>query len=130
MLNSLNSVIWLNGGPGCSSLLGFMTENGPIRFDQNPPAKNLFSWTTAANIVWIEQPVGTGFSTGTPTALDETDVAEQFSGFLANFFKTFPELVGKKLWIAGGEYSEGSSSTRYSLTPKDFSSRELRGDVR
>ena len=81
----------------------------PIR--SNPPAKNLFSWTTAANILWIEQPVGTGFSTGTPTALDETDVAEQFSGFLANFFKTFPELVGKKLWIAGGECSEGGPPT-------------------
>lgn len=54
-------------------------------------------------MLWIEQPVGTGFATGTPTAIDENDVAAQFSGFLASFFNTFPELAGKKLWITGGK---------------------------
>ena len=54
---------WTNGGPGCSGLIGFFTEQGPFR-----PLKNMsltlnqYSWNRIANIVFIESPTGVGFS--------------------------------------------------------------------
>ena len=55
-------------------------------------------------MVWGEQPVGTCFSQGTPTAKDETDVADQFLGFFKNFLDTFG-LHNKKVYITGESYA-------------------------
>ncbi len=55
-------------------------------------------------MVWVEQPVGTGFSQGTPTATSETDVAAQFMGFWENFVDTFG-LHNRKIFIAGESYA-------------------------
>lgn len=55
-------------------------------------------------MVWIEQPVGTGFSQGTPTATNEDEVAEQFLGFFKNFVDTFA-LQGRKVFITGESYA-------------------------
>lgn len=52
----------------------------------------------------VEQPVGTGFSQGTPTATNENEVAEQFLGFFKNFVDTFG-LQGKKVYITGESYA-------------------------
>ena len=57
-------IVWLNGGPGCTSLLGAFYENGPLTMkgfsnDSNvyDIEKNPFSWSEAANIVFVEQPI-------------------------------------------------------------------------
>lgn len=69
-------VVWLNGGPGFSSIWGLFVENGPITISRegsesdydnfvvqlNPEG----SWADEANIVFVDQPVGTGFAYGTP----------------------------------------------------------------
>merc|ERR1719454_1240873 len=56
-------VLWLNGGPGCSSLGGMFTELGPFVLDKDLSLTlNPFSFNRAANIIFIEQPVGVGFS--------------------------------------------------------------------
>jgi carboxypeptidase D len=52
------------------------------------------------NMIWVEQPVGTGFTQGTPTATSQEESAAQFLGFWKNFMETFG-LVGKKVYIAG-----------------------------
>ncbi|KAK1835437.1 carboxypeptidase [Podospora conica] len=98
-------VIWLNGGPGCSSLLGLLQENGPFLWQPGTfkPVANPWSWHTLTNIVYIEQPVGTGFSKGPATATSETEVAEQFMGFWKNFVDTFA-LQGYKVYITGESY--------------------------
>lgn len=51
-------------------------------------------------MVWVEQPVGTGFSQGTPTATSDTDVADQFLGFFKNFVDTFA-MEGYTVYITG-----------------------------
>ncbi|CAL8577504.1 hypothetical protein XPA_003329 [Xanthoria parietina] len=98
--------IWLNGGPGCSSLEGLLQENGPFlwQYGTFAPVKNPYTWVNLTNMVWVEQPVGTGFSQGTPTATNENEVAEQFLGFFKNFVDTFA-LQGKKVYITGESYA-------------------------
>lgn len=54
--------------------------------------------------VWVEQPVGTGYSTGNATATSEIDVAQQFMGFWKNFVDTF-DLHGKKVYLSGESYA-------------------------
>jgi len=68
------------------------------------PVPNPWSWHTLTNMVWIEQPVGTGFSQGHITAAGEEDVAKQFMGFWKNFVDTFA-LRGYKVYIAGESYA-------------------------
>ena len=99
-------VIWLNGGPGCSSLLGAFTENGPYNWRYNPDADNqndraLFvcnknSWNNHANVMFVDQPIGTGFSAYPPNMSfkdfrwKESMVAEDFYHFLSNFYLKYP----------------------------------------
>lgn len=99
-------VIWLNGGPGCSSLEGFFQENGPVlwQYGTYKPVKNPYTWVNLTNMVWVEQPVGTGFTQGTPTATSEEEAAAQFLGFWKNFVDTFG-LQGRKIYIAGESYA-------------------------
>ncbi|KAI9719041.1 MAG: hypothetical protein M1812_003671 [Candelaria pacifica] len=98
--------IWLNGGPGCSSLEGLLQENGPFlwQYGTLAPVPNPYTWVNLTNMVWVEQPVGTGFSQGTPTATSETDVASQFLGFFKNFVDTF-DLQNRKVFITGESYA-------------------------
>ncbi|KAK0627147.1 carboxypeptidase cpdS precursor [Immersiella caudata] len=99
-------VIWLNGGPGCSSLSGLLQENGPILWQTGTfkPVRNPWAWNTLTNMIWVEQPVGTGFTTGPATAKSEEDVASQFNGFWKNFVDTFG-IHGYKVYIAGESYA-------------------------
>jgi carboxypeptidase C (cathepsin A) len=54
---------WTNGGPGCSGLLGFLTEQGPFRPNKDMTlSMNDYAWNKIANMVFIEQPCGVGFS--------------------------------------------------------------------
>lgn len=65
---------------------------------------NPWAWNRLTNVVWVEQPVGTGFSRGEVTATGEEDVAAQFLGFWKNFMETF-SLQGYKVYIAGESYA-------------------------
>jgi carboxypeptidase D len=99
-------VIWLNGGPGCSSLEGFLQENGPFlwQYGTFKPVKNDYAWNKVANMLWVEQPVGTGFSQGTPNISNEEDLAQQFLGFLEQWLKTF-SLEGRTTYVTGESYA-------------------------
>ncbi|CAL1714177.1 unnamed protein product [Somion occarium] len=100
--------IWLNGGPGSSSLLGLLFENGPIRINGDYSASpNSFSWNRLADYFWIDQPVGTGFATADSEgyAQDEDEVARDFWGFVENLVKVFPNLKNRPLYLTGESYS-------------------------
>ena len=95
----------LNGGPGCSSLNGFLQENGPFLYDPGTfgPTLNPYSFTNLTNMVWIEQPVGVGFSQGTPNITNEVQLAEEFAGFWKNFMTTFG-MEGFEVFVTGESY--------------------------
>ncbi|KAI0773294.1 alpha/beta-hydrolase [Trametes elegans] len=100
--------IWLNGGPGSSSLLGFAYENGAIRLDgSGRPTPNNYSWDRAADYIWIDQPVGVGWSTTDSDGYvhDEDDTGRDFMGFLENLVKVFPSLKTRPLYLTGESYA-------------------------
>nr|POE56323.1 putative serine carboxypeptidase [Quercus suber] len=70
------------------------------------PVPNPYTWVNLTNVVWVEQPAGTGFSKkrGTPSATNEVEAAEQFLGFWKNFVDTF-DLHGRKVYITGESYA-------------------------
>jgi carboxypeptidase C (cathepsin A) len=108
--------LWLNGGPGASSIAyGMMTEIGQLVMnrDSAPTAGgtptlqyNPFSWTRKSNMLYIESPAGVGFShcdyepchsNDTSTALDAYDA-------LVAFFTGFKEFAGHEFYITGESY--------------------------
>jgi len=104
-------VLWLNGGPGCSSLLGFIQEHGPVivpdyksNFEVNP-----FSWNKNANMIYLESPAGVGFSYNDngPADMKYTDiiVANDNRFALLDFFIKFPEFKKNDFYISGESYA-------------------------
>ncbi|TBU48705.1 alpha/beta-hydrolase [Dichomitus squalens] len=100
-------LFWTNGGPGCSSLEGFLQENGPISWSwgQSEPTPNPWSWTNLSNVLWVEQPVGTGFSQGVPDISNDDELAAQVAGFMEQFLEVFSELKGSNFWVSGESYA-------------------------
>merc|ERR1719197_2012959 len=85
-------IMWLSGGPGCSSQLALFAENGPcsVNKDGSTTTINANSWHQKANVMWVDQPAGVGFSTGLGTH-NEAGVASNMYSFLQGFFKAFPQ---------------------------------------
>ena len=102
-------VLWLNGGPGCSSLAGLLGENGPFRPDaQGNLLRNEFSWNRVANVLYLESPAGVGFSYSDNTTDyitgDDQTAADTYTA-LQEFFKAFPSLRANDFWITGESYA-------------------------
>ncbi|KAI0092879.1 alpha/beta-hydrolase [Irpex rosettiformis] len=100
-------IFWTNGGPGCSSLEGTLQENGPFSWSwgRAKPSINEFSWTNLSSVLYVEQPVGTGFSQGVPNIKNEEDLAVQVIGFMQQFLEVFSELKEKNLYLTGESYA-------------------------
>ncbi|KAF1988798.1 serine carboxypeptidase [Aulographum hederae CBS 113979] len=98
--------IWFNGGPGCSSLSGLLTENGPFTWEAGTlaPVQNPYTWVNLTNMLWVEQPVGVGFSQGTPNITNEVELGQQFIGFYKQFVDAF-QLKGRKTYLTGESYA-------------------------
>ena len=90
-------VLWLNGGPGCSSLGGFLYEHGPFRIDDSGDTPRLYhfdyNWAKLANMVYLESPVGVGFTYSDDDAdymnTDETTMNDNLLA-VEKFFELFP----------------------------------------
>ncbi|KAJ9643763.1 uncharacterized protein PV06_09055 [Exophiala oligosperma] len=102
------TVIWLNGGPGCSSMDGAMMELGPYRVKEGGKLTyNEGSWDEFANLLFVDNPVGTGFSyVNTDSYLHELqEMADQFLIFMEKWFALFPEYASDDLYFAGESYA-------------------------
>ena len=65
---------------------------------------NPYSWVNLSNVLWVEQPVGTGFSIGKVTARSEEDIAQDFVKFFKNFQTTFG-IKNFKIFVTGESYA-------------------------
>ncbi|KQJ90882.1 putative serine carboxypeptidase-like 23 [Brachypodium distachyon] len=105
-------VLWLNGGPGCSSLgYGAMQELGPFRVSQDNKTliRNMNAWNNVANVIFLESPAGVGFSySNTPSDYDlsgDEITADDGFVFLVNWLKRFPEYQYRAFYISGESYA-------------------------
>ncbi|KAL4462598.1 hypothetical protein ABPG74_000428 [Tetrahymena malaccensis] len=101
-------VFWLTGGPGCSSELALFTENGPFSVNDDLSLQyNPYSWNNNANLVFVDQPVGTGFSQAGMGELvkNEEEVGEDFYQFVVGFLEQNPEYKGRPLFVTGESYA-------------------------
>ncbi|CAN0863664.1 Serine carboxypeptidase-like 40 [Linum grandiflorum] len=109
--DQLPLVLWLNGGPGCSSLgYGAMTELGPFRVasDGKTLYRNKYSWNRVVNLLFVESPAGVGFSylnTSSDYATGDIKTAQDNFVFLYNWLQRFPEYKGRDFYIAGESYA-------------------------
>ncbi|KYQ91708.1 peptidase S10 family protein [Tieghemostelium lacteum] len=106
-------VIWINGGPGCSSQDGLFLETGPFRLKKNDSGDinidiNPWSWTTVANVLYIDQPVGTGLSYVTNNSgicTTDLEIEQDFYQFLQSFYGIFSNYSKNPLTISGESYA-------------------------
>ncbi|GAB4820079.1 hypothetical protein N2152v2_007125 [Parachlorella kessleri] len=101
-------VLWLQGGPGCASSFGSLYELGPRLVQPDLTlAPNPGTWNRKAALLFIDQPVGTGFSTAGKRGVPENEMemaADLYAG-LQRFFKLHPHLGLRPLIIAGESYA-------------------------
>ncbi|KAF5175902.1 Carboxypeptidase [Thalictrum thalictroides] len=105
-------VLWLNGGPGCSSIgIGAFAEHGPfgVRSDGTSLYLRRHSWNKVANILYLESPAGVGFSYSNTTSDYNTTgdlrTAQDSYVFLINWFKRFSQFKNNDFYIAGESYA-------------------------
>ncbi|XP_050304830.1 venom serine carboxypeptidase-like [Anthonomus grandis grandis] len=99
-------LLWLQGGPGASSLFGLFVENGPyvVTNGENVSFRE-HSWTKNHSVLYIDSPAGTGFSfTNGGYAQNQTKVGEDLYEALLQFFQLFPELQKNEFFVTGESY--------------------------
>ncbi|KAJ7487366.1 Alpha/Beta hydrolase protein [Mycena galericulata] len=102
-------IFWTNGGPGCSSGVGLFMELGPCRV-MNADNGTVFhpeSWNSNANIFFIDQPIGVGFSYAEygETVSTTEEAAKDIAAFVAIFFAHFSNFQGRGFHMAGESYA-------------------------
>lgn len=121
-------VLWLNGGPGASGIIGMLTELGQLQTIPSPGTSQVerannaaaeedgvpqlfhaeYGWTKVANLLTIEQPKGVGFSYctgGGPCRNDDTSTAQDTYEALVAFFAAYPEFKASPFYVTGESYA-------------------------
>ncbi|KAG2483710.1 hypothetical protein HYH03_017428 [Edaphochlamys debaryana] len=112
-------VLWLNGGPGCSSFDGFVFEQGPFLFRlQRGGAEgrgrwvslepNPYAWSKVANMIFLDSPAGVGMSySAHPSdySVDDERTARDADAFLRGWFDRFPQYGGNQFFVSGESYA-------------------------
>ncbi|CAA0807477.1 Serine carboxypeptidase-like 1 [Striga hermonthica] len=107
-------VLWLTGGPGCSGFSGLIYEIGPLAFDlENFDGSfpslilNPYSWTKVASVIFIDSPVGTGFSyanTSKGYNSSDTKSTKDIYAFMQKWLSIHPMFIKNPLYISGDSY--------------------------
>ncbi|KAK1406672.1 hypothetical protein QVD17_42182 [Tagetes erecta] len=108
-------MLWISGGPGCSSITGLLYEIGPIKFEAvnyngNIPKLVLttYSWTKMASIIFVDIPVDTGFSYARTTGAshsNDTQLSSHAYEFMRKWFEIHPEFISNSFYVGGDSYS-------------------------
>ncbi|XP_042417415.1 serine carboxypeptidase-like 17 isoform X2 [Zingiber officinale] len=108
-------LLWLTGGPRCSAFCGLVFQIGPLKFvtaEYNGSLPSLvynpYSWTKVANIIFLDSPLGSGFSYSRKyEGYDANDTiwSEQASKFLLQWLVEHPQFISNPLYIAGDSYA-------------------------
>ncbi|KAG8772744.1 hypothetical protein FRC12_002908 [Ceratobasidium sp. 428] len=104
---------WMNGGPGGSSAVGLLMENGPCNIQPggNSTARNPYGWNEVTNMFFLDQPAGVGYSYSTSSHIIDTtaEAAEDFYAFIQLFLTRFPEYSQRPFHVLaesyGGQYA-------------------------
>ncbi|KAI8327690.1 Alpha/Beta hydrolase protein [Chlamydoabsidia padenii] len=101
-------LMWLNGGPGCSSMTGLFEEIGPCGINANATEaiyNEVGSWNKVANLLFLDQPDGAGFSYG-DNNVDSTEKAKfRVYRFLQQFFKALPQYKKLQFHLFGESFA-------------------------
>ncbi|GJN11872.1 hypothetical protein PR202_ga30106 [Eleusine coracana subsp. coracana] len=108
-------VIWLNGGPGCSSFDGFVYENGPFNFEPGSTPGGLpklqlnpYSWSKVSNMIYLDSPAGVGMSYSLNRSEYKTGdlkTAADAHKFLLKWFELYPEFQSNPFYLSGESYA-------------------------
>lgn len=104
-------VIWFTGGPGCSSLMALLSEHGPFSANFSAGGAgiqiNPYTWSTVANVIYLESPAGVGFSYSNTTSdyvTGDLQTATDAYAFLQGFLSKFPQFRSNPFWVTGESY--------------------------
>ncbi|KAK6257205.1 hypothetical protein QUC31_000664 [Theobroma cacao] len=109
-------LLWLTGGPGCSAFSGLVFEIGPLNFKADVEYNgslptlvlNPYSWTKVSNIIFVDSPVGTGFSyarNNLAALTGDFKQANQLHQFLRKWLKDHPDFISSPVYVSGDSYS-------------------------
>ncbi|XP_072981765.1 serine carboxypeptidase 1-like [Typha angustifolia] len=108
-------VLWLNGGPGCSSFDGFIYEHGPFNFESGGKPGSLprlhlnpYSWSKVSNMIYLDSPAGVGLSYSNNISDYKTGdlkTASDSHTFLLKWFEQYPEFLTNPFYISGESYA-------------------------
>jgi vitellogenic carboxypeptidase-like protein len=102
-------LLWLQGGPGASSLFGMFTEIGPFAIAPGgvvEPRKT--NWNEHYHLLFLDNPVGTGFSFTTSEegfVASHEQAGSDLQIALSQFFELFPALRSNDFYVTGESYA-------------------------
>jgi vitellogenic carboxypeptidase-like protein len=126
-------LLWLQGGPGASSLFGLFTEIGPFNIDKDMKAipRGALSWNQHYHLLFIDNPVGTGFSFTNDVSgfvRNQSDVGNDLHKALMQFFQGFPELKKNDFYVTGESYAgKYVPACAYTIHENNMKLRALHG---
>ena len=107
-------IIYMNGGPGSTSMNALFMENGPLRVYQADPSDlDSFtityepedSWVAIGDLLFVDHPVGTGWSYGERSPASLPEVADEFLTFMLNFYEEHPTYRERELVLTGESFA-------------------------
>jgi len=102
-------LLWLQGGPGVSSMFSVFVETGPYIVEKNLTIKsNDYTWVKEFSVLYIDNPVGSGFSFTHNTSglsTDEEAIADNLYEALQQFFILFSEYRKNDFYVTGESYA-------------------------
>ncbi|XP_047987732.1 venom serine carboxypeptidase-like isoform X2 [Leguminivora glycinivorella] len=107
-VNETPWIVWLQGGPGASSLAGLFDEIGPFEYDGVQLKRRQWSWANNYSLLFVDNPVGAGFSFTNKQdgfVKDMETCSKNLYKALQQFLTIFPELRTAPLYIAGESYA-------------------------